>query len=124
MASSKVIAGDFCGKNIVYGIGYMYIDCSVGFNVMKRRLDKEKVAFYEVVDNKNIGKNAVGVIGLSAIGAALVGPIGLLAGAAAKTRTMYHVVVSFKDGKKSLLELTDGDYKFLVQSLFGLEYRG
>lgn len=125
MASSKVIAGDFLGKKIYAGNwGDLYIDCSFGFDVARRRLNKDWVKYYEVLDSRNIGKNGAAVIGLSAVGAALVGPVGLLAGAAAKSRSMHTVAISFKDGKKSLLELDDQLYKILLRSLFGLEYRG
>ena len=127
MSKSRVIAGDYMGKEVVtasmFGRTVAYIQVKTFPDIVTVDLNKNTVEFYEVIDGRNIGRSAVKAVGLSAVGAALIGPIGLLAGMGSKNRSLYNVVISFKDGKSSLLEITDKDYSRLMSVLFGLQYR-
>ena len=96
-AKNMVIAGDYMGKPIT-GIGGV-------------------VQIY--VDRKNyILKSAASGIARGAVGAALLGPVGLLAGLSAKNKSTVTVAVRFKDGKNSLLEMDDKVYKNFVRAMF------
>lgn len=63
-------------------------------------------------------KSAASGIARGAIGAALLGPVGLLAGLSAKNKGTYNVAIKFKDGKNSLVEIDDKVYKTLVKVMF------
>jgi len=123
MASNTVISGDYKGYYISISgkTLFMYdIKNTPVFNSQytdKIYLDKHTISGYEVV-NENYKKTVSGVVGRAAIGAAFLGPVGLLAGATAKNKGTYIVTVSFKNGKNSLFEIDDKRYKLLVTSCF------
>lgn len=52
------------------------------------------------------------------VGGALLGPVGLLAGLSAKNKGTHTLVIEFKDGKKSLIEVNEKIYKLLMQKMF------
>lgn len=80
-------------------------------------INKDTVDSYEVIteDKRESGTSA---ILRGAAGAALLGPVGTLAGLTAKSKGTYLVAVFFKDGKKSLLQINDKLYKELVTAMF------
>lgn len=123
MASNHVISGDYNGYYIdISGKTlFMYdIKNTSVFNgqyTNRINLDKKTILEFNVV-NENYKKTVSGVVGRAAIGAAFLGPIGLLAGATAKNKGTYVVAVSFKNGRKSLLEIDDKRYKLLVTNCF------
>ena len=56
--------------------------------------------------------------GGGAAGALLLGPLGVVAAATAKTKGVHVVAVQFKDGKRSLLELDDTRFKAIKLAMF------
>lgn len=116
-AKNKVIAGDYQGKDITCMFGDLYIfipDAYSGGNV---QLNKSTIRQYEIVDEES-RKSASSAVGRAAVGAAFLGPIGLLAGVTAKRKGIYTVAVEFYDGKKCLMEIDEKRYKELLKKMF------
>ncbi len=110
----RVIAGDYNGAGIA--VGFNSITICKGFKRIK--LTKDMVDSYEVVTEEH-RKSAASGIARGLVGGALLGGVGLVAGAvSAKNKGTYQVAIQFKDGKKSLLQLDDKAYKTLVKILF------
>ena len=112
-AKNMVIAGDYMGKPItgIGGVVQIYVDRK---NYIL--LDKFGVDSYVVTEDTR--KSAASGIARGAVGAALLGPVGLLAGLSAKNKSTVTVAVRFKDGKNSLLEMDDKVYKNFVRAMF------
>lgn len=72
----------------------------------------------EIIDSSS-KKSTSSAITRGLVGAAIAGPAGaVIGGVTGKTNDIYHVLVHFKDGKQSLLEL-DGDmYNKLLKVVF------
>lgn len=114
-AKNKVIAGDYKGKKVVGSIGVSVIGVSFGKSLP---LDKSKVESYEVITDEH-RKSAASGVARGLVGGALLGPVGLLAGGiSAKNKGTYILAISFKDGKKSLIEVNDKIYKNIVKNCF------
>lgn len=113
-AKNKVIAGDYNGKIIGASFGQLYIGVGFGQNLY---LNKDVVESYEVITEEQ-RKSAASGVARGAIGVALLGPVGMLAGLSAKNKGTYNVAIRFKDGKNSLVEIDDKIYKELVRILF------
>lgn len=113
-AKNKVVAGDYLGKMVGATLGQVYLSVGFGKNLY---LNKTSVETYEVITDEQ-RKSAASGIARGAVGAALLGPVGLLAGLSAKNKGTYNVAVKFKDGKNSLIEMDDKIYKVLVKVMF------
>ena len=109
MARNQVIAGDYNGKSVTIRMGLAYVDYL--------EVNKYHVTSYEVVD-ENYRKSATSAVGRAAVGAFLLGPVGLLAGIGAKNKGTHTLVLYWYDGKKSLIEVDDKIHKAIVQELF------
>ena len=108
-ARNKCIAGKFEGKYVtktfkLISVGYEYIN-------------KDTVEMYELI-TEDKRKSGTSAILRGASGAALLGPIGTLAGVTAKTKGIYLVAILWKNGEHSLLEVDDNIYKGIVTSMF------
>ena len=114
MAKNKVIAGDYLNKKVLK-IGFT-VEISIGF-VKGIQLTKETVEEYEVITEETRKSASSGII-RGAVGATLLGPVGLLAGLSAKNKSSHTVAIKFKDGKNSLIEIDEKIYKQLIQNLF------
>ena len=110
-AQNKVIAGDYIGKMAGVSLGQLYIATSFGKPMY---LNKQNIEAYELITDEQRKSAASGVI-RGAVGATLLGPVGLLA---AKNKGIYTVAIKFKDGKNSLLEVDDKFYKALIKTMF------
>lgn len=113
-AKNKVIAGDYIGKIMGASFGQIYIGVGLG---KKLYLNKDIIESYEVITEEQ-RKSAASGIARGAVGAALLGPVGLLAGLSAKNKGTYNVAIKFKDGKNSLVEIDDKIYKELMRIMF------
>lgn len=116
---SKAIGGDYKGDVYISGRDdCLYIDTGSFLPGKKIFINKKTVAFYDVIDEKSNKSFSSGVV-RGAVGAAVFGPLGGIAGAAsAKNKSKYTVSVQFRDGRSSLLELDDRSYQLLVRSLY------
>lgn len=94
--------------------GQVYIVLSIGKPL---HLEKSMIESYEVITEDH-RKSAVSGVARGAVGAALLGPIGLLAGLSAKNKGTYNIAIKFKDGKNSLLEVNDKIYKEIMKMMF------
>lgn len=113
-AKNRVIAGDYMGKSVTGVAGAVQI--CVDFKTLIP-LDKFGVESYDVV-TEDTRKSAASGVARGAVGAALLGPVGMLAGLSAKNKSTVTIAVRFKDGKNSLLEVDEKIYKKFVQAMF------
>ena len=106
-AKNKVIAGDYEGRGVIAVMGRVSIVIGFGKNYY---LTKDVVESYELITDEH-RKSAASGVARGLVGGALLGPVGLLAGGlSAKNKGIYQVVLQFKDGKRSLIEI---DEKFI-----------
>lgn len=117
MAKNEVIAGEYTKYTVIYDGGKVYLKEFNSWNPRIVYLNKSTVHEYNIL-NENYKKTVTGVVGRAAVGAAILGPIGLLAGATAKNKGTYVVSITFKNGTQSLLEIDEKRYKALVTSCF------
>lgn len=114
-AENRVIAGDYEGK----GIGATSEGAYVITGFLKTfDLNKDTVESYELITDEHRKSAASGAIrGL--VGGALLGTAGMLAGGLSATENgIYQMVICFKDGKRSLIEVDDKIYKAIVKKCF------
>ena len=116
MAKNSVIAGDYIGKGIsvIGGIPNILNGFGASNYVM---IDKYAIDTYDVI-TEDITKSASSGIIRGAVGATLLGPVGLLAGLSAKNKGEYTIAIKFKDGKNSLIEIDEKIYKAFVKACF------
>lgn len=114
----------------------MYENCAISFMpkktfakpelfIMLKAFDKnswlnltpENIAEYEIIDQER-RKNAGSAIVRGALGAAFLGPIGLLAGMSAKTKGTHTIAIRWKDDNKSLIVLDEKTYKEFLKLNF------
>ena len=112
--NSRVIAGDY--ENCKVG-GYNKNGAFLIKGFETTPLNKYNVEMYEVLSEEKI-KSGTSAILRGGMGAMLLGPVGLLAGLSAKSKSMHVVAVVFKDGKQSLMEMNDVVYKAFLQGMF------
>ena len=111
-----VIAGDYKGKGIHWEPNEVAIMLGIGRKKLVF-LNKDNVESYELI-TEEMTKSASSAIVRGAIGSALLGPIGLLAGLSAKNKSQHVVAVKFKDGKNSLIEFKEKEYKEFIKQMF------
>ena len=117
--ANSVIGGDYKNGVIEFGFkGKISITCVKGLLKTETILvNRETVESYQIID-KNSTKSFSSGLARGAIGGALLGPVGAIAGAStAKTKSTYLVEVQFKDGHKSLLELDKNGFYLLTNAL-------
>jgi len=113
-AKNKVIAGDYNG-NIINGT-FGIVKIITGWSHIE--INNSTVDSYEQITEEH-QKSAGSGIFKSLVGGVLFGSAGTLGGAlSAKNKSIYIIAVSFKDGKKSLLEVDEKIYKSIVKSCF------
>lgn len=115
-----VIAGDYEGKTIEKSGNALSIIVENGGLFASKKsivLNKTTVESYEIIDEKS-RKSATSAVGRGAVGAFLLGPVGLLAGLSAKSKGTHTIQINFADGKKSLLCVDDKIKLILVKTLF------
>lgn len=114
MAKNMVIAGDYAGKAVtsIGSVVQIFIDRK---NYVL--LDRFGVDSYDVI-TEDVRKSAASGVARGAVGAALLGPVGLLAGLSAKNKSTVTIAIRFKDGKNSLIEVDEKIYKNFIRSMF------
>lgn len=126
-ARNKVIAGKFDGKYIKYKLLDSYPVISNvssydakgiglnGYNELEIR--KSNITQYEIITEEHM-KSGTSAIMRGALGAAVLGPVGILAGLTAKNKSIHTIAIEWKDGNKSLIEVDDKIYKVIITELF------
>ncbi len=117
-AKNRVVAGDYKGKVVSEILGDIHIIVKVGHPENDVLLNKSYVDSYEVI-TEDISQSATSGAIRGAVGSALFGSAGMLAGvASAKKKSIITLAVHFKDGKNSLLEIDEKLYKKLILDMF------
>ena len=127
-AMNAVLAGDFARLAVKAGPKGLYLTGKTrdGFFYSWIDINRSTVAQYELITDEH-RKSAVSGVARGLVGGALLGPVGMLAGAvSAKSKGIYQVAVLFNSddprsatcGKRSLLELDDALYKKLIAACF------
>lgn len=115
-AKNQVIAGDYNKGKVNVTFGQVMISPPMQFKAIS--LNSSTVESYSLMDDKE-QKSVGSAIGRGIVGGALLGGVGLVAGAAtAKSKDIYTISVQFKDGKKSMLELDDKVYKAFMKAVY------
>mgnify|MGYP004666996741 CR=1 FL=1 len=115
-AQNRVIAGDYMNQPVSTFLGMVSID--KGFGKEQTAINKKTVESYELITDEH-RKSAKSGIARGLVGGALLGPVGMFAGGiSAKSKGIYVIAISFKDGKRSLIEVNDKIYKDIVASCF------
>lgn len=112
---NRVIAGDYINGGLIYAGGKLIL--SVLFKG-KITLNRHTVQSYEVITDEHRKSASSGLV-KGAIGGAVFGGVGMLAGGlSAKNKGIYQVSLQFRDGKRSLIEIDDTMYKQLIKELY------
>ena len=118
-AQNKVISGYLSGHRIMVDMGCPFIVQSGNALTGARGwiVAKPDVEDYEVLSEDKV-RSGTSTILRGAAGAAILGPVGLLAAASGKKKGIYCVALQWKSGQKSLIEVDDKIYKALIRSMF------
>ena len=118
---NTVTAGDYKGGRVELKVKFTknneVVIIKPGFIGGKVPIDTQHVASYEVIDTES-RTSATSAVARGAIGAALLGPIGIAAALSAKKKGLHTIAIQFKDGKNSMIEVDNEIYKTLIQNLF------
>lgn len=116
-AKNKVISGAYQGYFVNAGSlgGEPHVNGAFGAD--NHNINKRTVEMYELITEEKV-KSASSAILRGAAGAALLGPVGLLAGLSAKNKGINTVAILWSDGKRSLIEVDDKVYKSIVRIMF------
>lgn len=116
-AKNKVLSGAYQGHFVNPGSfgGSPY--CNGPWGADTHYINKSTVEMYELITEEKV-KSASSAILRGAAGAALLGPVGLLAGLSAKNKGINTVAIMWSDGQKSLMEVDDKVYKSIVKAMF------
>jgi len=81
-------------------------------------LNKTIVDSYELITDEH-RKSAKSGVARGLVDGALLEPVGMLAGGiSAKSKDIYQIVIQFKEGKRSLIEVNDKIYKAIIKECF------
>lgn len=119
MASNRVISGDYVGYKIALRSRMITLSKFLEDTI---EVSPRTVERYEVMDNDKVVTSASGAsrAGKSLLGAAILGPIGLLAGAGTGTKSRNEITLAiyFKDGRRSLVECDQQIYSAFMRLFF------
>lgn len=120
MAKNFVLEGDYKGKALIIKNSFKGDKLFLGpISFFKNlEINKDNLEAYEVI-TEEISKSAASGVARGLVGSAFLGPVGLLAGAlSAKNKGTYNIILQFKDGKKSLVEVDEKIYKLILRIMF------
>ncbi len=118
VASNKVIEGEFKGKTVLSMWNKVSIIVKNGVFSQRKELllDKNTVESYELIDYSS-DLSMTSAMARSAVGQAVAGDVGGIAGAmTAKVHSKNIVLITYRDGKKSLIEIDNGIYEVLKKN--------
>jgi hypothetical protein len=108
MNKNYVVEGKYKNRKILGGL-------SLDIDVELQPLNKRYISSYTVIDESNKDQYS---FWKGALGVALFGGLGAIAGVNGKKKKEYLIAVEWKDGEKSLISLDDEYYKVFVKSNF------
>lgn len=111
MASNKVVSGDFNGSPVsIMGKDVMIVDS--GYFI-----SKQGVGSWQIVDSDT--KISTGsALARGAVGAFLLGPVGIAAALSAKKKGTHLIAIEFTTGKQCLIEADDKLKNAIVKSMY------
>lgn len=95
--------------------GYKEISVNTSEYIGGRSLSKKQVSSYTIIDETNKDQYS---FWKGALGVALLGGFGAVAGLGGKKKKEYLIAIEWKDGEKSLICIDDEYYKVFVKSMF------
>lgn len=95
--------------------GYQELYIQTPEYVGGRHLNKKQISSYTLIDESNKDQYS---FWKGALGVALFGGIGAIAGVKGKSKKEYLIAIEWKDGEKSLILIDDNYYKVFVRSMF------
>jgi len=108
MNKNYVVEGKYKNRKILGG-------SSLDIDVELQPLSKTYISSYTVIDESNKDQYS---FWKGALGLALFGGLGAIAGVNGKKKKEYLIAIEWKDGEKSLISLDDEYYKVFVKSNF------
>lgn len=108
MNKNYVVEGKYKNRKIDGG-------STLDIDVELQPLNKRYISSYTVIDESNKDQYS---FWKGALGVALFGGLGAIAGVNGKKKKEYLIAVEWKDGEKSLISLDDEYYKVFVKSNF------
>lgn len=108
MNKNYVVEGKYKNRKILGG-------SSLDIDVELQPLNKRYISSYTVIDESNKDQYS---FWKGALGVALFGGLGAIAGVNGKKKKEYLIAVEWKDGEKSLISLDDEYYKVLLRVIF------
>lgn len=111
MEKNYVIEGAHKGSKIDCSNTRIWIKCQP----YSRTMNKLSISSYTVIDEFNKEEYSFWD---GALGVALWGEFGAVAGIGGKQSKEYLIAVEWKDGEKSLIYLDEENYKVFVRSMF------
>lgn len=108
MNKNYVVEGKYKNRKILGG-------SSLDIDVELQPLNKRYISSYTVIDESNKDQYS---FWKGALGVALFGGLGVIAGVKGKKKKEYLIAVEWKDGEKSLISLDEEYYKVFVKSNF------
>lgn len=108
MNKNYVVEGKYKNRKILGG-------SSLDIDVELQPLNKRYISSYTVIDEANKEQYS---FWKGALGVALFGGLGAIAGVNGKKKKEYLIAVEWKDGEKSLISLDEEYYKVFVKSNF------
>ena len=108
-----VTHGDYANFGIQTTIkGELYVNyVAKKFKLEKVFLNPETVADIEIIGEER-KTSATSAVSRAAVGAFLLGPVGMAAALSAKKKGVHTIGISWADGKKSIIELDDTFFSF------------
>ena len=108
MNKNYVVEGKYKNRKILGG-------SSLDIDVELQPLNKRYISSYTVIDESNKDQYS---FWKGALGVALFGGLGAIAGVNGKKKKEYLIAIEWKDGEKSLVSLDEEYYKVFVKSNF------
>lgn len=108
MNKNYVVEGKYKNRKILGG-------SSLDIDVELQPLNKRYISSYTIIDESNKDQYS---FWKGALGVALLGGLGAIAGVKGKKKKEYLIAVEWKDGEKSLISLDEEYYKVFVKSNF------
>ena len=106
-----VIEGKYKSNRITCGVNWLKLpNIDFGYS-----LTKNHISSYTVIDETNKDQYS---FWKGALGVALLGGFGAVAGIGGKNKKEYLIAIEWKDGEKSLILINDEYYKVFVKSMF------
>lgn len=117
---NRIIAGDYQGWNIALSSS-LFSKPKFYFTktFTREEVSKATVARYDIVDRNNVSSFGRAFV-YGAVGQALFGPVGMLAGILGgnKGRQSFVISIELNNGKKALLEVDERTYKEILRVLY------